>query len=328
MDYLLIFFIFIIACVIGISIGLLLDMKSYLKIAIIILLLFIPMELYNELISSKMKKTPVPNSQPNTISNPNGNSNINLDTKPNITLSTTDYYPAKDDANSKYAKQKDLVDTKYAIFKKKNITTGIEKDELPLDGLDPQTLVSKLDYIYYATANPYKPITYTDFKTHADKYLDADGTKLSALNIDPKLLGLSRAHYPQLTSDQIDARDCLNYGSDSANSCFQSPQLFYNINNGSNGSNGNTILSNGVNQDNANLIIKEDFTNSTPMILNNASRYNSVLFKNAPKGNLDKILDSQSNEYINLDESGNMCRTCKVAVCKDDVCSLQNSLFM
>ena len=71
---------------------------------------------------------------------------------------------------------------------------------------------------------------------------------------------------------------------------------------------------------------KEDFTN--PMILNNDSRYEKILFKNAPTGNLDKILDNQSNESINLDNSTDLCRNCKVAVCKDDYCGLQNHLFM
>ena len=40
----------------------------------------------------------------------------------------------------------------------------------------------------------------------------------------------AKAHYPQLTMDQIDAKDCLNYGS-GKNSCFQSAQLFNNVKN-------------------------------------------------------------------------------------------------
>ena len=185
--------------------------------------------------------------------------------------------------------------------------------------MDPQTLLSKLNYIHYATSNPYKPITYTEYKTHADKYLDQDGTKLSAQNIDPVLLGYSKAYYPQLTSDQIDARDCLNNGS-SKDSCFQSAQLFYNVKNNF------TILNKGVNEDNANLIIKEDFCNS--MILDPNQRYQQILFKNAPNGNLDVALDSVSNERIHLNESTSLCRHCKLAKCSSDYCSLQNNLFM
>ena len=178
-------------------------------------------------------------------------------------------------------------------------------------------MITSLNYITYSTSNPYKPISYNNYKMHADKYLDEDGTKLSTNDI--KLQEFAKAHYPQLTADQIDTNDCLNYGS-SKNSCFQSAQLFNNVKKDFG------ILSNGVNEDNSNLIIKEDFTN--PMILNNDSRYEKILFKNAPSGNLDRILDNESNESINLDISTELCKNCKIAVCKDDYCGLQNQLFM
>ena len=178
-------------------------------------------------------------------------------------------------------------------------------------------MLSSLNYLTYATANPYKPLSYNDYKTHADKYLDEDGTKLSTNDL--KLQEFAKAHYPQLTMDQIDAKDCLNYGS-GKNSCFQSAQLFNNVKNNFN------ILGKGVNEDNSNLIIKEDFTN--PMILDSRHRYQKILFKNAPTGNLDKILDDESNETINLDNSTDTCRNCKMSVCKNDYCSLQNQLFM
>jgi len=87
------------------------------------------------------------------------------------------------------------------------------------------------------------------------------------------------------------------------------------------------ILEKGVNVDNANLIIREDF--SMPMNLDPKARYDPILFMNAPKGNLDKPLDQQSNESIDLSaEELSLCRNCKLAVCKDDYCSLQNNLFM
>ena len=56
------------------------------------------------------------------------------------------------------------------------------------------------------------------------------------------------------------------------------------------------ILTKGVNEDNANLLVREDFSN--PMILNNNNRYEPILIYNAPNGNLDKILDNESNETI------------------------------
>lgn len=311
MDFLVSFFFIIIATILGIAIGLLLDIRSYLKIAFIVLCLFIPMELYNNFVINRNKNIPRPNSRPNSLPNSQPNTTM-LPSQANTTTLPT---------QAKFARQKDLDDTKYGIFKH-TASNGEEKDALPLDGLDPQTLLSKLNYIHYATSNPYKPITYTEYKTHADKYLDQDGTKLSAQNIDPVLLGYSKAHYPQLTSDQIDARDCLNNGS-SKESCFQSAQLFYNVKNNVFNTN---ILKKGVNEDNANLIIKEDFCNS--MILDPNQRYQKILFKNAPSGNLDVPLDSESNERIHLDESTSLCRNCKLTKCRSDYCSLQNNLFM
>ena len=293
MDFLLSFFFLIIATVIGISICLLFDMKSYLKIAIIVICLFIPIELYYELVISKNNKMNTSTTNPSTT-------NSNLTTN----LSTT---------NVKFSRQKDLEDTKYSIFNKKD-SIGAEKNSLPLDGLSPQELLSSLNYLTYATANPYKPLSYNDYKTHADNYLNEDGTKLSTNDL--KLQEFSKAHYPQLTNDQIDASDCLNYGS-GKNSCFQSAQLFNNVKNNF------SILSKGVNEDNSNLIIKEDFTNH--MILR---QNKDILFKNAPNGNLDRNLNSESNESIILDNSKDMCRNCKIAICKDDYCGLQNQLFL
>ena len=322
MDILISFLFIIIATIIGITIGIFLDIKSYLKIAIIILCFFIPMELYNKLIICKCKNSI--STKANILV---GNSNVTdsniittsgntITTVPNIANNITDYHPEKDDSNAKFARQKQLDDTKYSIFKKTDSEQNT-KNSLPLDGLSPKDLITSLNYITYSTANPYKPLSYNNYKTHADKYLDQDGTKLSTNDI--KLQAFSKAHYPQLTEDQIDTRDCLNFGS-GKNSCFQSAQLFNNVKNQFG------ILGNGVNEDNSNLIIKEDFTN--PMILNPDTRYQQVLFKNAIDSNLDKIIDNESNETINLDNSNNTCRNCKLSICKDDYCGLQNQLFM
>ena len=316
MDLFLSFLILIISIIVGTFIGLFLNISSYLIISIIIISLFIAIDISYEFIICK--KRHITTTHPNVINTTHPNiSNIAVVPPPQTTIgNVTDYHPAKDDKNGKFAREKELNDTKYAIFKKKD-EAGNDKNSLPLDGLSPKDLITSLNYITYSTSNPYKPISYNNYKTHADKYLDEDGTKLSTNDI--KLQEFAKAHYPQLTADQIDARDCLNFGS-GKNSCFQSAQLFNNV------SKNFGILGNGVNEDNSNLIIKEDFTN--PMILNNDSRYEAILFKNAPQGNLDKILDNQSNESINLDNSKDLCRNCKVAVCKDDYCGLQNQLFM
>ena len=333
MELFLSFLFLIIASVFGISIGLILGIKSYLILAIISVCIYILIELYNELVINKKSNkyntgnVPVPNSQANTVGNLLSHTTSPNTTTPFATQSSTDYHPLKDDANNRFAREKDLEDTKFAIFKHKDShSQNYEMDKPPFDGLEPTELMNRLNYIYFATANPLKPLSYSDYKTHADKYLDQDGTKLSSG--DQKMVASAKGFYPQLTADQIDARDCLNYGSDPEKSCFQSPQLFSNIQNMKNNKNANpNILSQGVNVDNANLIIREDFSN--PEAINSNKRYNPVLFTNAPVGNLDRALDQQSNESINLTDNGtSLCRNCKVAVCKNDYCGLQNELFM
>jgi len=224
--------------------------------------------------------------------------------------------------------------TKYARIDSGNF----EIDKPPFDGLDPKELLNRLNYIYYATSNPQKPIHYLEYKTHADKLLETGGKKCDGskgindnymlTTHDQKLLQYSNAYYPQLNKNQIDTSDCLNYGSGKG-SCFQNPSLFFNVKNDFN------ILTKGVSQDNANLIVREDFNNysnynnmASTSVGKNIPVNNPILFKNAPMGNLDKPLDQESNETINLDNSDSMCRNCKLAICKDDYCSLQNQLFM
>jgi hypothetical protein len=304
MDILLSFFFLLISSIVGISLCLFLGMKSYLKIAIIVMLLFIPMELYNEFIYSNDKvntiikqSNPQPNSQPNEINkNNNINNNINNNVNNNINNTSTET-------------------TKYSDIK----TNEFEMDKPPFDGLKPKELLNRLNYIHYATSNPQEPINYLEYKTHADKLLESDNTKLSSE--DKNLLEYSKAHYPQLTKDQIDTKDCLNEGSNK-NSCFQNPSLFFNVKNDFN------ILTKGVNEINANLLVREDFSN--PMILDTNNRYEPILIHNSPNSNLDKILDNESNETIKFNNatSNTICKNCKLAVCMNDYCSLQNKLFI
>jgi len=297
MDILLSFFFLLIASIIGISLCLFLGMKSYLKIAIVVMLLFIPMELYNEFIYNDTKTNiiPQPNSKPIESNNNNTINTIKSIDSIDITKATET--------------------TKYSDIK----TNDFEMDKPPFDGLKPKELLNRLNYIHYATSNPQEPINYLEYKTHSDKLLDSDNTKLSTE--DKNLLDYSKAHYPQLTKDQIDTKDCLNEGSNK-NSCFQNPSLFFNVKNDFN------ILTKGVNEDNANLLVREDFTNE--MVLNTNNRYEPILFHNAPNGNLDKILDNESNETIKLNNptTDTICKNCKLAVCMNDYCSLQNKLFI
>ena len=134
MNILLSFFFLLIASIIGISICLVLNMKSYLKIAIVVMCIFIPIEIFNDYFhknNNLKNKIPINNSQPNTISN----TNVSEQTK----------YSSVD-------------------------TTQFQMtDKPPFDGLEPKELLLRLNYLYYATANPLKPINYLNYKTHADK---------------------------------------------------------------------------------------------------------------------------------------------------------------
>jgi hypothetical protein len=307
MDLLLSFFFLIISSVVGITLGLLLGMTSYLKLAIFVICIFIPIELcydyfYDDIYTHY-------NSTTATLHNSNSNSNLN-EIQPINTMSI----------NKKTNKEK----IKYASVENTSVL-DYDNDKPPFDGLEPTELLSRLNYIYYATANPLEPIRYSTYKTHADKLLDKDSNTNSISKLstnDPKLLKYSRKYYPQLTDNQIDAKDCLNYGS-GKESCFQNPSLFFNIKNDFN------ILTKGVNENNANLVVREDFCNPpTSMSMNPNTRYETPLFSNAPDFKLDKPLDQESNETINLDTTYSMCRNCKLAVCTDDYCSLQNQLFL
>ena len=198
----------------------------------------------------------------------------------------------------------------------------LQDQKNPLDGLDPTELTNRLNYIYHATANPLEVISYNDYKTHADNILDEDKTSLlSNINLSNKEHNTKtnkyiNNYYPQLTENNIDATDCLNE-MNNKNSCFQNQYLFNMSKTDLSGiASMPSILNKGVNQENANLIIKEDF--SLP-----------ILFRNAPYGNLDKDLNLQSNEYSDLTANHNaICRGCKLTTCKNNMCALQNNLFM
>ena len=317
MDLLLSFFFLIISSVIGITMGLLLGMTSYLKLAIIVICIFILFDVFYEYIYSN-----------NSHYTNTTKSNSILTKNPNVPNTTI---PIATDMNIKNTTKTEKI--KYASLENTDVFSN---DKSPFDELDPTELLTRLNYIYYATANPLTPINYSSYKTHADKLLDepeSSNSKDTNSNMnenyklstnDPKLLKYSQKYYPQLTDNQIDAKDCLNYGSGKS-SCFQNPSLFFNIKNDFN------ILTKGVNENNSNLVVREDFSNpptNMNMSMNPNTRYDKPLFENAPNFKLDKPLDQQSNETIDLDTTQSKCRNCKLAICSDDYCSLQNQLFM
>ena len=325
MDLLLSFFFLIISSVIGITLGLLLGMTSYLKIAIIVICIFILFDVcYEYIYNNGSHNTHTRKSNSILTKNPN---------VPNV-INTTTPSPTASHMNTKSTTKTEKI--KYASLENTDV---FNNDKSPFDELEPTELLTRLNYIYYATANPLTPINYSSYKTHADTLLDEPdssngkdthgkdtngNTNYKLSTHDPKLLKYSKKYYPQLTDNQIDAKDCLNYGSGKS-SCFQNPSLFFNVKHDFN------ILTKGVNENNANLVVREDFCNppkSMSMKMNTNTRYDKPLFMNAPDFKMDKPLDQQSNETIDLDTSESKCRTCKLAICSDDYCSLQNKLFM
>jgi hypothetical protein len=184
----------------------------------------------------------------------------------------------------------------------------------PLDGLTPQEMSSRLQYLYYATSHPKNKISYIDFKTHTDKLLDIQKTSLASKDI--RMIGETRSFYPDLTENQVNARDCMQsgYGKDS---CYQHPKMFIKegFQNMPKKSNSNNVLSSGINEDNAKMILKEDFSQPSP---NNHKNPFKTLFVNAP-GNPDE------HQY---DISKLLCRGCTSGNCCNDNCKLQNELFM
>ena len=357
MDNLTTLLFIIISCVIGICISFFCEVKSYLLIAFICTIIFICIELYykyklnNSTNKTKNKNTNIPYIDVSDVIDVNLTNDLLQKYQQNPQLSEKQQYqqllnklqnntqttqttqlsqvlkasqlnansviPINSQHTTQYLQQVNtpLPNTQALTPTQSNI---INSNNSPLDGLEPTELLSRLNYLYQATLNPAHVINYNTYKTHADKYLNGDNT--SILSHDEILHKKTNNHYPQLTYNQIDATDCLNEGSNK-NSCFQSPQLFYNVKNNFN------ILNKGVNLDNANLIVREDF--SMPMVLNANNRYMPIMFKNAPNGNLDKPLDSQSNEYIDLTLDANtQCAHCKLATCSDNRCKLQNNLFM
>lgn len=223
-----------------------------------------------------------------------------------------------------FARESDLKNTKYGIFTKKTNNGDMESN--PFDNLEPKELMSRLNYIYYATANPYQMVSYANYKTEMDKQMEKDKSSLSSG--DDFFKKYNEKYYPQLSANLIDARDCLNEGS-SSKSCFQTPQLFENLKEVKEGftncsSKPTSILSQDVDTLNK-VFVKEGFSN--PMVLDTDMRSLPTMFKNAPSDQ-DFPLDIVGNEYLRIDDSDKLCRHCKLAVCKDDICFLQNSLFM
>ena len=81
----------------------------------------------------------------------------------------------------------------------------------PFEGLFPQQLKNRLNYLFYATSHPFKPKSYTDYIY----------SKNNCVPKSIKHLDIAREYYPQLTEDQVNFNDCMNFPKGHPKSCNQ-----------------------------------------------------------------------------------------------------------
>lgn len=373
-DYLLQLQFVIIASIITFILCVVLKIKCNIKKVFIVIILFTiinaiyTLYMYRDLLflnklSNVKKQNPSPNTHATYITETNSLNKILTNPQSSVNTGANIVQSSNSDSNSDsdrdinngigvgFAREKDLNSLKFSVFNRKTNTGDIDGTTPPFDNLDPKELLTRLNYIYYATANPYQKISYINYKTDADKHMDKDKSSLSGG--DQFHLKYTAKYYPQMSTNQIDTRDCLNEGS-GVDSCFQTPQLFANLNSQSQSktvegftsstTQATSILSQGLNNINS-LFLKDDknINNmyskvndksktqenfSNPMVLDEDTRYLPIMFRNAP-GHQDQLIDAKSNEHIKLeDDSTKLCRNCKVAVCEDDYCRWQNKLFI
>lgn len=176
----------------------------------------------------------------------------------------------------------------------------------PLDGLPWQEVVRRVNYLKAKTQYPYKPMTYTDYKTSMDELLGEDLSGLmkhTDLNTPENKQELRR-WYPDSTINQINARDCTNYKPGHPLSCIQPQKKITD----------DLLLNDSTNPNE--LATKENFQSSdiyksTQDIVNSNSGIISTLFKNSP---------GHVGQNISRDISSDICRGCVVGQCAKGVC--------
>lgn len=155
----------------------------------------------------------------------------------------------------------------------------------PFEGLFPQQLKNRLNYLFYATSHPFKAKSYTDY------VYSQENNKNIPKSV--KHLDISREYYPQLTEDQINFNDCMNFPKGHPKSCDQGNDKWEAE---------NSILTSGIgNKKNLNQVIREDFSAPASVLESNNNKL-AILFKNAPS--------EISNNPKNL--SNDLCASCVV----------------
>ena len=134
-------------------------------------------------------------------------SNLNKMPKyvPNLVNNTNYNNPQNygSDSDSNLVGESKSSNEKHSIWRKNN--------KSPFEGLLPKQLINRINYLYYATSYPFKAKSYADFI-----YNENNTVPTSVKHIE-----ITRATYPQLTEDQVNFSDCLNFPKDHPLSCNQ-----------------------------------------------------------------------------------------------------------
>lgn len=230
MDSLLIIQTFILSVVIGLVISSILGIKSLLSKAVVIVIIYFPLSELLDRIDKKEKGLTASNNATNSCSE-EGNKNM-----------------SNNDMNK-------IVNSPTKLPHTKEEQTG------PLDSLEPEELKSRLNYLHYATAHPYKPMKYQEYKSENDIQIDTEKNTKKHLNDmsapkSLKHLEYSKIHYPDLSENQINYNDCTShgYGELSCNQPVDKSNLHYPFGEQT------SILVNGISNDKElKQVIREDF---------------------------------------------------------------------
>ena len=170
--------------------------------------------------------------------------------------------------------------------------SDIDKTNGYFDGLKINELSDKLNYLYYATSHPFKPISYNNYIKNVKRYSENDTKSPKSL----KHIRISKDQYPNLSQDQINYNDCMNHISGNLLSCDQGNNIHA------------SLLTDGiVSKKDLNQVIREDF--KAPLDKLECSNSNDILYKNAPyqvKANCPKDYSSDlcSNCIVQEEEPG------------------------
>ena len=134
-----------------------------------------------------------------------------------------------------------------------------DNNKSPFEGLFPKQLMNRLNYLFYATSHPFKAKSYTNYVY----------SKNNNITKSIKHLDVSRQYYPQLTEDQVNFNDCMNFPHGHPKSCDQGSDKW---------NAENSILTSGIaNKKDLNQVVREDF-NAPSSVYENRKNKMDILY--------------------------------------------------